>query len=208
MPSVDIWPVVHNERASLAADLTPLSEEQWATPSLCSAWSVRDVVAHMTATAKITPSSFFPKFLGSGFSFDRMQTKDIAAERGASGTEALSRFEAVIPSEKRPPGPRETMLGETIIHSEDIRRALGVSHEYPSDAVQQVADFYKGSNLILGTKRRIAGVALRATDIDWTYGSGPEVSGPILCLLLAMTGRKGALDDLSGDGVATLRDRP
>jgi hypothetical protein len=71
-----------------------------------------------------------------------------------------------------------------------------------------VADFYKGSNLLIGSKNRIAGLTLRATDTDWSHGSGPEVSGPILSLVMAMTGRKQADDDLSGDGVATLRSRP
>lgn len=207
MPGIDIWPVVHEERRALANDLTPLSEEQWESQSLCSAWTVHDVVAHMTATAKISPASFFPKFIGSGFSFDRMQAKDIAVERGDSGADTLSRFEAIIPSEKRPPGPKETVLGETIVHSEDIRRVLGVPHDYPGDAVQQVADFYKGSNAIIGTKRRIAGLSLRATDTGWSHGAGPEVAGPMLTLLLAMTGRKRVLDDLTGDGVATLRER-
>ena len=93
MPGVDIWPVVHSERSALASDLAALTEEQWSTPSLCSTWSVRDVLAHMTATAKVTPASFFPKLIGSGFSFDRMQAKDIAAESGSSGADTLSRFE-------------------------------------------------------------------------------------------------------------------
>jgi hypothetical protein len=70
-----------------------------------------------------------------------------------------------------------------------------------------VADFYKNSNLLIGTKNRIAGVTLRATDADWRHGSGPEASGPAIALVLAMTGRKSALDDLSGDGVTTLRER-
>jgi len=48
---------------------------------------------------------------------------------------------------------------------------------------------------------------LRATDVDWTHGSGPEVTGPAHSLLMAMTGRKDALADLSGDGVDTLRSR-
>jgi hypothetical protein len=74
-------------------------------------------------------------------------------------------------------------------------------------AVVQVADFYKGSNLIIGTKRRIAGLKLRATDTDWSAGTGPEVAGPMLTLLVAMTGRKVAPGELSGDGVATLAAR-
>jgi hypothetical protein len=33
------------------------------------------------------------------------------------------------------------------------------------------------------------------------------VRGPLLSLVLAMTGRRDALDDLSGDGLETLRAR-
>jgi len=208
MPGIDIWPVVRDERSALAADLAPLSEQQWSTPSLCNDWSVQDVLAHMTATAKVTPASFFPKLIGSGFSFGRMQAKDIATESGGSGAETLSHFEGVIGSQKRPPGPKDTILGETIVHSEDIRRALGLQHDYPTDAVAEVADFYKGSNLIIGAKRRIGGLALRASDTDWSHGTGPEVRGPIVAIVMAMTGRKAALDQLSGDGAATLRERP
>jgi len=209
MAGIDIWPVVHDERAALAADLTSasLGEEQWSGPSQCEGWSVRDVLAHMTATANMTPGKFFPKMIASGFSFDKVQDKGIAAERGASGAETLSRFQAVIGSEKKPPGPKDTVLGETIIHADDIRRPLGLQRTYPDDALVEVADFYKGSNLIIGTKRRIDGLALRATDTGWSYGAGPEVSGPMLPLLLAMAGRKGVLNELSGDGVDTLRQR-
>lgn len=94
MADIDIWPVVHDERAALAADLTSasLGEEQWSGPSQCEGWSVRDVLAHMTATASMTPGKFFPKMIASGFSFDKVQDKGIAAERGASGAETLSRL--------------------------------------------------------------------------------------------------------------------
>jgi hypothetical protein len=74
--------------------------------------------------------------------------------------------------------------------------------------VAQVAEFYSGSNLVVGAKRRIAGLSLRATDADWSHGTGPEVAGLILSILMAMTGRKSVLDHLSGEGVATLRSRP
>jgi hypothetical protein len=109
---------------------------------------------------------------------------------------------------KHPPGPVDSWLGESIIHAEDIRRPLGIHHDYPVEAVVQVADFYKNSNLIIGTKRRIDGLALRATDTDWSHGTGLEVSSPVLALLLAMTGRKAAASELSGEGVATLQARP
>jgi uncharacterized protein (TIGR03083 family) len=207
MDKTDIWPVIHAERKALATDLEALGESQWSTPSLCGLWTVQDVTAHMTATAKISPPGFFGKMLASGFSFQRMQAKDISAEKGGGPADTLARFEAVMPSEKHPPGPADTMLGETIIHAEDIRRPLGIHHPYPVEAVVQVADFFKGSNMLIGAKRRIDGLRLRATDTDWSHGTGPEVSGPIASLVMAMTGRKPVLDDLSGEGVATLRAR-
>ena len=207
MEKSDVWTAIKVERAALAADLATLSDAQWDVPSLCNDWTVRDVLAHMTATAKISPASFFGKLLSSGFSFKRMQDKDIAIERGTTGVDALSRFKSEIGSTKHPPGPTDSWLGEVIIHAEDIRRPLGIKREYPTEAVQRVADFYKGSNLVIGAKKRIAGVKLQATDTEWSNGSGPEVSGPILSLMMAMTGRKAALDDLTGEGVATLSSR-
>jgi uncharacterized protein (TIGR03083 family) len=208
MPKVDVWPTVHAERKALAADLDGLDDAGWGTVTLCSEWTVRDVVAHMTATSKLSGAQFFPKLLASGFSLKRMQAKDIATERGSSPGDTLARFRTQVDSTGHPPGPLDTILGEVIVHSADIRRPLGIAHQTPTDAVAQVADFYRGSNLIIGGKRRIAGLTLQATDSDWSTGSGPVVSGPVLSLLLALTGRKAALDDLSGEGVATLRSRP
>lgn len=204
----DVMSAIHAERKALAADLEGLTPEQWSTKSLCPEWTVQDVVAHLTATAKISPPQFFVKMIGSGFSLKRLQTKDIAVEKGASPAETLSRFNAEVTSTKHPPGPNESWLGEAVIHSEDIRRPLGIKHDYPVEDLVQVANFYKGSNLIIGTKKRIAGLKLGATDVDWSTGEGPEVAGPMLSLVMAMTGRKPALADLSGPGVATLQSRP
>ena len=203
----EIWSTIHQEREALAADLKGVDEAAWATPSMCDRWTVRDVVAHMTATVKITPLAFFPKLAASGFGLERMQEKDIARERGASTSDTLAGFEAQVGSSKHPPGPTPTWLGEVIVHGEDVRRPLGIAHDYPMDAVVTVADSYKGSNLIIGAKKRLAGLKLIATDTDWQHGDGAAVSGPMVALLLAMTGRKPVLDDLEGDGVAILRGR-
>jgi uncharacterized protein (TIGR03083 family) len=161
----------------------------------------------MTSAATLTPPAFFARLIGSGFSFDKVQEGGVAAQRGASPAETMAHFEGVLTSVKHPPGPTPTWLGETIVHSEDIRRPLGIKHAYPTEAVVTAADFFKGSNLLIGSKRRIDGLTLLATDAEWSHGTGPEVAGPILSLVMAMTGRKAVLDDLSGEGVATLRSR-
>lgn len=208
MDKADIWPTVHAERKALAADLRGLGPDQWSVVSLCGLWTVRDVLAHMTAAGKMTPPRFFVKLAGAGFSFERVQQAGVAAQRGDSPAGTLAGFEGIKDSVDHPPGPADTMLGETIVHAEDIRRPLGISRDYPTEALVRIADFYKASNLLIGTKRRISGVSLRATDTDWRHGTGSEVSGPMLALVMAMTGRKQALDDLTGEGVATLRARP
>jgi hypothetical protein len=94
-----------------------------------------------------------------------------------------------------------------VVHGADARRPLGIPHTYAPEAVRQAIDFYKGSNMLIGSKKRVAGLALRATDDDWQHGQGEPVEGPLLSLLLAMTGRAAACDDLAGPGVVTLRSR-
>ncbi|HJQ48700.1 MAG TPA: maleylpyruvate isomerase family mycothiol-dependent enzyme [Amycolatopsis sp.] len=207
MATRDPWPVIHSERGALADDLSDLTAAQWQTESLCQGWSVHDVLGHLTSTAKMTLPQFLLRLAGSGFRFNSMADKNIARETAGGPDATLAEFRRVRSSTSAPPGPVDTWLGEAIVHAEDIRRPLGIRHTYPAESMQQAADFYKGSNLLIGAKNRIAGLRLHASDTDWTTGSGPEVTGPMLSLLLAMTGRTAAIDDLTGEGTASLRSR-
>ena len=162
----------------------------------------------MIATALMTPPKFFGGLIGTGFNFQKLTRRDIdAVLAGRTDAQLVDLFRSRIDSRNAPPGPAPSWLGETIVHGEDIFRALGGYREHPVEHVIAVADFYKGSNLLIGAKNRISGLTLTATDTDWRHGTGPEVSGPAVALVLAMTGRKVALDDLTGEGVATLRQR-
>jgi uncharacterized protein (TIGR03083 family) len=126
---------------------------------------------------------------------------------GRGNTDLVSVYRSLVDARTAPPGPATSWLGETIVHGEDIFRALGDYRGHPTEHLTAVADFYTGSNMLIGAKKRIAGVRLRATDADWTHGTGPEAAGPLVALVLAMTGRRPATEDLTGDGVAVLRDR-
>lgn len=204
MEKAQIWSTIHAERKALAADLEKATDADWKTPSLCDGWSVRDVLAHMTASAQMTTGNFFPKLISSGFSLAKLQQKDIAR---INQGDTLAAFKAEATSTTSPPGPKLTWLGEALVHADDIRRPLGIEYDYPADAAAAVANSYKGSNLVMGSKKRIAGVTLRATDANWTHGEGPEVAGPMMALLMAMAGRKAALGDLAGDGLSALASR-
>jgi uncharacterized protein (TIGR03083 family) len=205
---MDTWTMIGAERTSLVDALAALPDADWDKPSLCTGWTVRDVVGHLIATAEMTPPKFFAKLAGSGFNFQKMTRKEIEQiTAGASSADLLARFRTRVPARTAPPGPAVSWLGETIVHGEDVFRALGGYREHPVEHLVAVADFYKTSNLLIGAKNRVSGVTLRATDTDWSHGSGPQASGPMVALVLAMTGRKAALDDLSGEGVALLRER-
>jgi uncharacterized protein (TIGR03083 family) len=204
----DLWASIAAEREALAGDLAALTDDQWRTPSLCEGWTVEQVLGHMTATAEKTVGGFFASMVKNGFNFTKMADADIAARTAGGPKSTLAAFRSIVTSRKHPPGPTTTWLGETIVHAEDIRRPLHLAHTYDPVALREVADFYKGSNLIIGAKKRIDGLRLQATDQDWAHGAGAVVEGPLVALVLAMTGRRAALEDLAGDGVSALRGRP
>jgi uncharacterized protein (TIGR03083 family) len=205
---VEVWPAIASERRSLVAALAELPPQAWGAPSLCPGWTVRDVVAHLVATSRMTPPAFVGKLARARFRFHDMSRGEIERiTAGASDAELVDALAARVDARTAPPGPATSWLGETIVHGEDIFRALGSYRDHPREHLVAVADFYASSNLLIGAKKRIEGVRLRATDADWTHGSGPEAAGPLVALVMAMTGRTAALDDLTGEGVATLRGR-
>lgn len=202
-----LWEVVRAERAALAADLAGLDDALWSTDSLCAGWSVRDTLAHMTATARLNPATFLLKLGAARFDFHRMVADCRLADLGSSPRQTLELFRATVDLRGGPPIPRPVLLGETLIHAEDIRRPLGIHHAYPLDSLRDVITFTVACNLVLGTRERVEGLRLVATDIDYSHGSGEVVEGPLMALTLAVTGRGAGCDDLSGPGVAVLRGR-
>jgi len=74
---MDTWQMIKMERSSLVDALGKLSDADWDKPSLCTGWTVREVVAHMVSTANMTPPKFFAKLAGSSFSFQAMTRKEI-----------------------------------------------------------------------------------------------------------------------------------
>ncbi len=201
------WSLIHAERAALAADLAELAEQQWATGSLCDQFSVREVLAHLTAGASLNPVRWMAGVVRCRFDFDRQVAIRLAEQMGANAAETLARFRRVITSTTKPPLPIVAMLGETIVHGEDIRRPLGIERGYSVTSLTTVADYYQRSDLPVLARRRVHGLQLTATDGPFTAGVGPPVSGTTLALVMAMAGRAPYCDELDGDGVAILRER-
>jgi uncharacterized protein (TIGR03083 family) len=157
----------------------------------------------MVETHLMTPPRFVGKFAAAGFRFNAFAANGVAAHATQPAADLLAQYNATAPRSTAPPGPKPTWLAEAVIHGEDVARPTGRSVGASPAALVAVAEFVRGSTPLLHGKQRSAGLRLRATDVDWSAGEGPEVSGPAASLILAMSGRKGALADLSGDGLAT-----
>jgi uncharacterized protein (TIGR03083 family) len=200
--------LIHQERAATANMLASLTPVQWSQPSLCGTWTVRETAAHIVLGAEQTTRHFLAGMVSNGFRFNTMMDRDARRLGGRPSDELISRLRARVTTTNHPPGaPVMTMLGEVVVHSDDIRRPLGLPANTAPDVLIACLDMYKTATFPFGTKKRIDGLRLVATDVDWAHGTGPEVTGPAMSLVMTMTGRTAALDDLSGEGLATLRTR-
>jgi uncharacterized protein (TIGR03083 family) len=203
-----VWAVVHHERATLIRDLETLLPEQWSTPTACGGWDVHDVVAHLVDTAKTTRLGFLRGMVAADFDFDRQNAIGLIRERHDHPRDTLAALRSVVTRTSTPPAAVATRLIEAFVHGEDIRRAVGLSGDYPADQVGEALEYQRRTSVkVGGGQERASGLRLTASDAAIDCGSGARVHGSALALLLAVSGRCLRLDELSGPGVATLAER-
>jgi uncharacterized protein (TIGR03083 family) len=204
MPN-DVWPMVHVERRALIDDLANLNETQWTQPSLCEGWTVHDVAAHLIDNALTTPLGLVVAMARARFDFDRQNANGVERARAATPWQTLERLRQVASRTSTPPAPLDTRIVEEVVHGEDIRRPLGLTRCYPQEAVVRSLRQQARMPASFGGARELVGrVRLTATDLDLSIGEGLEVNGPALALLLVISGRRTALNELDGPGVGTL----
>jgi uncharacterized protein (TIGR03083 family) len=201
------WAMIHAERKALAATIEGLTPAQWGTASLCERWTVGLLAAHVLAGAEQTQGRFLTGMVATGFRFSALMDRDARRRGQLSPQQIADRLRQRTTTTNHPPAPVMAMLGEVVVHGEDIRRPAGLPGAVAADAANACLEMYTSASFPVGGKKRIRGLRLVATDTGWSYGAGPQVSGPALSLLLAMTGRAPGLDELSGDGAAVLGQR-
>jgi uncharacterized protein (TIGR03083 family) len=200
-----IWNVVHAERDALMQDMDTLTPEQWFAPSLCPDWTVHDVLAHLVDDAKTTRLGFVARFVVARFDFDRCNQLGVDRERSGDPRHTLNEFPSVSGRTTSAPAPLVTRLVEAFVHGEDIRRPLGISRVYPVDDVATALRYHLATSVNRGGgKERAEGLRLVSTDSDLESGAGKDVHGTTLALLLAVSGRPVAPDELAGPGAAGL----
>ncbi len=190
------------ERTELYEFLCTLNNEQWVAQSLCGEWRVADVVGHVVFLAESGPSTIAVKAILGAFRIDRMLSSEAKKLGELPMSELLRRLKAAIPNTSVPPsGSSKSMLGDTLVHHQDIRRPLGLPRSIPADRLNAVLDHLATSGPPVNGKKRTVGLRFVAIDTKWTYGSGPGVSGLGESLLMAFAGRVEAITDLMGEGM-------
>lgn len=195
------------EREELAELLAGLSARQWEADSLCAGWRVRDVVAHALSYEELSFGALSLRFLRGGLRPDRINAIGLAEYAEREPAELLELLRAHL----EPRGFTAAfggMIGfaDALIHQQDIRRPLGIPREIPEQRLRPALYCALFAPVLLGVLR-VRGLRLVATDIEWSFGRGPEVRGPAESLLLAIAGRECAVAELSGPGRSTLEAR-
>jgi len=196
--------MARDEREEFALLLDGLTPEQWDSPTLCELWTVREVAIHTVSYDELTTGGLVGRFLKGRLSVDRINALGVAdyADRSPEEITAMIRAHAEPHGLTGGFGGR-IALTDGMIHQQDIRRSLGLPRTIDPQRLRTALDFARFAPTILGAWRA-RGVRLVATDLDWSYGKGPEVRGSGEALLMAMAGRRAALDDLDGLGKAKL----
>jgi uncharacterized protein (TIGR03083 family) len=201
--------MVAAERRHMADLFAGLTREQLARQSLCDAWTIHEVAAHLATYLRFGQL----KILGCMLAY---------AGDFAPGNQKLARWYARRPTadliqslrrnaESRTTPPRsgyDPMLADLILHDLDVRIPLGIPRQIPEDRLAVTFNLL-GTVLSPGFAigSRLHGLRFETTDTGWTTGAGAVVRGPAEAVVLAMSGRTAAWADLTGDGAELLRDR-
>jgi uncharacterized protein (TIGR03083 family) len=204
-----VYDMVVQERLHMVDLLAGLTADQMRSQTLCTAWTVRDVAAHLCSYLRFGKAKIFVGVaIGAG---DFGPANEWFARRDArhSDEEIIDRLRRG--ARARTTVPRsgyDPVLTDIVLHSLDIRIPLGLPRRIPADRLL-VAFHYltreAGPGYALGS--RLDGLHLQATDTGWQAGAGAPVSGTAEDLVLAAGGRKERLDQLDGPGAAILRKR-
>jgi uncharacterized protein (TIGR03083 family) len=207
MDREQVWRVIEAERLTLADQLETLSDEQWERASLCSGWRVRDVAAHLTF-GQVGLKWLAVELVRARGSFNRM-VHETAVRKGREPVGELIAGIRGLRGRRTPPGVSDSEpLTDILVHGQDMMYALGVARPMPPLAARTSADRVWVMGYPFNAQKRLGGLRLQATDVGWAVGEGALVTGPIEAMLLLVTGRTAAaLDRLSGDGAALIRER-
>jgi uncharacterized protein (TIGR03083 family) len=210
MDREETWRVITEQRLGVARLLEGLSDDEWEQPSLCAGWRVRDVAAHVSLVAlPPSPGTLLVDFIRVRGNFHRLNTM-ASLRRAERAPEQLTADLRQHAGSRKIPlvSNQRNLLFDVLVHAQDIAIPLGIDLPMPVPAAAVGASRVWSMGWPFWARRRLRGLRIVATDIDWSAGAGAELRAPIRMLLLLLTGRTTtALPHLSGPGVQTIIER-
>ncbi|MEU1545057.1 maleylpyruvate isomerase family mycothiol-dependent enzyme [Nocardia sp. NPDC005745] len=204
LDEITMW--TRAERLAIADLLDDLDDHEWTVDSLCPGWTVHDVLAHLTLSNRVTLGATIAGILRARGDWNRM-TERMARDRASrySPAELIAQLREGAAWTRRAPGagPLDPLI-DTMIHGQDIARPLGRRHTMPLEQAVVALEHVLRSPFY-GSKKRLHGLRLVATDAEWSSCTGTaEIEGPLSDLFLVATGRAAGLAGLTGTGVESL----
>jgi uncharacterized protein (TIGR03083 family) len=188
------------QRTELASVLGGLAPSEWDGPTLCAGWRVREVVAHITMPFRYSRRRFLVELARSRGRFndmsDRVARRDAARMSPADLTEAVK--SNVGHPWKPPGGGYQGALAHDVIHGLDITVPLGLARPVPEDRLRLILPGSATDRSVRYFGVDLEGIELRASDIDWSLGSGTPLTGTAQDLLLVLCGRTLPAGTLTG----------
>lgn len=211
----ELWAAIDAQRLRTAELLDELDPGEWDTASLCDGWTVRDVAAHLTLQ-QVTLGPALLAALRHPGSLNHM-INAAARDRATRPPDRLiSEIRGMVGSRRHNLGvsPLGTLI-DIVVHGQDIAVPLGRTLAVPSSTAVAAADrlWWSRSTRSGRVMAKVfadldhGGLRFVATDAHWSAGDGDEVRGPLLSIVLVLTGRPVGAEVLEGPGAARLRQR-
>jgi len=190
-------------RERIADFVEGLDPAAWDAPSLCAGWRVRDVAGHLSLVPTVTLGEMLRVAPRSRMNPHRVNTTLAIRYGSVSPGEIVARIREHSGERRSAKGlEASNWLFDLAVHSQDMALPLGRTFEVPVAVAEAGLDRVWQMGWPFHARRRLGGLTLSATDGTWTVGSGPEVRGPAVALLLLLTGRtEAAAPSLEGPGV-------
>jgi uncharacterized protein (TIGR03083 family) len=221
----EIWSAIDAQRVRTADLLETLSPEEWVHASLCDGWTVRDVAAHLTMQQMGLGSALLgalrhPRALLGALRHPggiNHMIRETARGRAAWPTDRLvADIRAMVGSRRHNVGVTylETLV-DIVVHGQDIAVPLCLELAVPADTAATAATRVWSYKTTRGDRKKarvFRGLPYEryrfvATDTSWSVGNGPEIHGPVLAILLVLTGRPAGLSHLGGEGTVALAEQ-
>lgn len=191
MDDATVQQLVAAEFASLADDLATVDAGAWDQPSLCSEWTVREVVAHVSMAARYSDEDFGARLAEYSFDFTKLSNEIARVDGEREPSELIKDLRSEALARWTPPGGGPLgALNHVVVHGLDATAALGLERSGSPDALIVVLTELTAGGVHKAFDIVIDGLRFAATDLEWSFGDGNPVTGPAAELVLQLTGRR------------------